>query len=434
MAEPMTSPWRRAAAAATALLTVAIAIVVGLRVAGAPVGAGPSATASAAVTSTPSPSGVAASGSPDQLAVFAQIEDQVVELRELPAAGIGPPEVLSRSALGEILADELDAAWTEEQLAADNLALRALGLLSGDQDIRELTEALYQEQVLGFYDFEDKRMVVISDAGLDPLALITYAHEYTHALQDAAFDTGAGHEATLGDDDAALARLSLEEGDATFIMYRWALANLPPSDLADIGATPLPDVTSFPSWMVAQLQFPYLAGLQLVSALQVSGGWDAVDDAYAAPPTTTEQVLHPEKYLAGEEAVAIEPFDLAGVLGSGWDEVDATPVGEAMVSIWLEYLGVPARDATAAAAGWGGDRLTVAADDDGAWAMSWTLAWDSVADADEFEAAYADAMPPDGIASALVRQSPTRIQLVHASSSDLVDRAAVLTVTSSLGR
>ena len=70
-----------------------------------------------------------------------------------------------------------------------------MGLLTEDQDIRELTEQLYAGQVLGFYDFEDQRMVVVTDAGLTAEAQITYAHEFTHAMQDAAFDTGAAHDA-----------------------------------------------------------------------------------------------------------------------------------------------------------------------------------------------------------------------------------------------
>ena len=55
--------------------------------------------------------------------------------------------------------------------------------------------------MLGFYDDVEKRMVVVSDAGLDVEAKITYAHEYTHALQDAAFGLDALDTDAPGEDD-----------------------------------------------------------------------------------------------------------------------------------------------------------------------------------------------------------------------------------------
>ena len=137
-------------------------------------------------TPTPEPSGPAPSQDP--LTVFGEIEDQVRSLRGLPAADIGPPEVITRAELAETLPGLIDPPL-------DNVTLRALGLLSADQDIVALTNQLYTAQVLGYYDFDAKRMVLVSDAGLTVEARITYAHEYTHALQDAAFDSGAAFDA-----------------------------------------------------------------------------------------------------------------------------------------------------------------------------------------------------------------------------------------------
>jgi hypothetical protein len=288
------------------------------------------------------------------------------------------------------LNDVFDESWTDAQLARDNLTLRAMGLLTDEQDIRQLTELLYGGQVLGFYDFDERRMVVVTDAGITPEAQVTYAHEFTHAMQDAAFDTGEGHQAQGEDDDAALARLALEEGDASVAMVQWATQNLSPAELATIATTPLPDTSGVPEWMIRQLEFPYLAGAQLVTQLWASGGWEAVDAAYGEPPASTEQVLHPDKFVGGEAPVDVAAVDLAQLLGGGWKGVESTTVGEAMTGIWLDELGAEEGDAVVAAEGWGGDRLAVARGPDRAFAMAWRIVFDTTAEQDEFQAAMRD--------------------------------------------
>jgi hypothetical protein len=408
---------RRLAALATALLTVAMAAVLALRAVGAPIGLGQLPD-----DPTPSPAVPSPTGSDDPLSVFAAIERQVADVRELRPADIGPPDLISRAQLADELRRVFDKAWTPDQLAADNLTLRAMGLLTANQDVRKLTESLYTDQVLGFYDFDTKRMVVVSDAGLTPEAKITYAHEFTHAMQDAAFDTGKQHRADQAqEDDAALARLALEEGDASVAMIRWAFAgHLSPDELADIGATPVPDMRGIPPWMVDQLTFPYEAGAEFVSQLFARNGWDAVDAAYSAPPSSTEQVIHVEKYLDGEKPIRVDGISPAERLGRGWRDVESTTIGEAMIHIWLAQLGVRDRDARDAAAGWGGDRLTVARGPGDAWAMSWRVAWDSPSEASEFLAASDEVTEDLPFASTTVRVDQHTTLTVHASSVALL--------------
>jgi len=376
----------------------------------------PGASAAASEPATPSPS---VAGSEDVSGAFAEIEGQVRELRELPAPGIGPAEIIDRAQLATELEEMLAAEWTGDELADANLTLRAMGLLTADQDLRELSHALLADQVIGFYDPLEERMVVVSDEGLSVLARITYAHEYTHALQDSAFRSFDERE-ELTDDDAILARQALEEGDATLVMFQWALENLEPDELQEVTTAPQPDTSAVPGWMLRQLQFPYLAGFTFVSALRGSGDWAVVDDAYTDAPVSTEQVLHPEKYLAGEAPVGVEAAGLAERFGAGWENVAPTTIGEAMIDIWLVELGAGQDEATAAAAGWGGDRLAVARGGDDDWAMAWRIAWDSAAEADEFAAAHDGLQPGRDALGTLVRPSPTETLVLHGSSADVL--------------
>jgi hypothetical protein len=183
-------------------------------------------------TSEPSPSpSPSKSGGPlpessasvDDLAVFSDIESAVESIRGLPAAEIGPPELISRAALGDELETILEENYPVEEQQRDETSLRALGLLTEDQHIADLQLQMLGDQVLGFYDDVDERMVVVSDAGIDASSKITYAHEYTHALQDAAFDLTAMHDAVADDDDRSLALTGMIEGDAVLSMLSWAV-------------------------------------------------------------------------------------------------------------------------------------------------------------------------------------------------------------------
>lgn len=411
---PMSPLARRVAALSVLLLSLAIVAVTGLQATGIGLLASPTPVAA---TATPQPSQPAPSQ--DLLIAFGQIEDQVRKLRGLPDAEIGPPQILTRAELAQVLPGLLEPAL-------DNATLRAMGLLDADQDIVALTEELYIAQVAGYYDFDAKQMVVVTDAGLTPAAQITYAHEYTHALQDAAFDSSAAQQAVAGQRDRELALLALEEGDATTAMVLWAIGHLSPEELAGVVQTPVPDMSGIPPWMVRLLEFPYLSGAEFVGQLYASGGWDAVNAAYDKLPASTEQILHHAAYANGEAPVEIDPLDLWSVVGAEWGHASDTTLGEAWMAIWLEGVGVTRTAAETAAQGWDGDRLTVATDADGSWALGWRFAWDEASDAVEFESAYADVQSGLPSATRLVHVSDLETIVLRASSADLLEPIASL--------
>ena len=415
---PMSSAARRLAAVAALLLSLAIIAVLGLRGMGYQIGIGPFASATPVLaTATPQPSGPGPSQ--DALTVFGQIQVQVRDLRGLPAAQIGAPQLLTRAQVAQVLPGLLEPAL-------DNVTLRALGLLTATQDVVALTERLYTAQVLGYYDYRAKRMVVVSDAGLTPAAEITYAHEYTHALQDAAFNSGAAHDRVAGQRDRELALLALEEGDATTAMVLWAIGHLSSNELRGITNTPVPDMSGIPAWMVQLLEFPYVSGAAFVGQLYASGGWDAVNAAYRDPPSSTKQVLHPDAYINRNDPIPVSPLNLWSVVGADWARASDTTLGEEWIAIWLEGIGVDPKVASMAAGGWGGDRLTVARAADGRWALGWRIAWDTPLDATEFEKAYGGVEPKLPFANRVIHVSDRETVVLQASSADLLTTIATL--------
>jgi hypothetical protein len=72
------------------------------------------------------------------------------------------------------------------------------------------------------------------------------------------------------------------------------------------------------------------------------------------PPATTEQVLHPLKYVRGERPAPVR-IDGTELRERGWRLADRNVIGE-LATDYLLRIGAEPEQAKAAAAGWGGDR------------------------------------------------------------------------------
>jgi hypothetical protein len=410
---------RRVLASGALLLSLVLITVLTLRALGVPIAVGPLASA----TPIPLPSASATpTGSADPQVLIEGIYAAVEDLRNLPAADIGLPEVINANELAGRLEADFAANYSAAQQAADEAVLRGLGLLAADQDYRELQLALLSGQVIGYYDDTTDSMVIVGGGDLGPPDQIVLAHEYTHALQDAAFDLTAFTEGPLGQDDVGMARVALVEGDATTVMVLWALQALTPDELGEITGQPIPDAADVPDWMIAQLEFAYTSGSEFVSELYARGDFAAVDAAFADPPTSTEQILHLDAYTNGQEPIEMTaPSGVAAALGDGWADADTATMGEAMIGIWLGAMGADEADAAIAATGWGGDALTAAVGPADESALAWALVFDRPADATQFAEAYAALDPTVLLPGRLIVVSDTEVLLVQASNADLVE-------------
>jgi hypothetical protein len=422
---------QRLVAILVAILVLAGIIVFGFNIGADETAADPSGTPSVVASESPVPSGApnpdASPADEDEvLAALAEIEEQVIAIRGLPAADIGPPDLLTRDEVREELIAAFDEDYPQEERDQDNAALRALGLLTADQDVAELQLQLLGDQVLGFYDDVEKRMVVVTDEGLDALAKFTYAHEYAHALQDAAFGIDSLDRDAEGEDDRGLARTALLEGDASVVMLAWALEHLTPQELLEITSNPPPDTTGIPSWLVEYLVvFPYNEGVLWAGELSrdpTSPTFEAIDAAFEDAPDSTEQIIDIDKWDPREDPIRVEGPDLAAALGEGWTEVDDTPIGQAFLRMILEYHGIELEEALAASAGWGGDRAVTVTGPGDAFAVAWRLAWDTPQDADEFVEAYNAVIPALGFPASVTELPGGEILVAHGSSQEILRR------------
>lgn len=410
-------------------------------VAGACNATGPTPAPSASEEPTPRPTATA-SGAPTPDASggstdYDAIEAAVRSLRGLEELREVPLEVFDEDGLRAYVTDGFHEDNPADYIAASDLFYQRTGLFDPDEHLETLYLELLSSQVAGLYDPEAEEMYVVSRSGaIGPNEQITYAHEYNHALQDQAFDLEALGLDELDQGDRNIARIALVEGDATLVMFQWAFANLSQAELQEViagSADPeaLALLERMPPILRAGLEFPYSTGLVFAQGLFGVGGWDEVNAAFDRLPASTEQIIHPEKYVSGEAPVPVDiPDDLAANLGAGWTVGLEDTFGEFQFSVWLDDVGgLQLSDANAAAAGWGGDRLVSLDGPDGAWAVVFETTWDSADEADAFREAATgavDNLRGDGRVGDVLTREPSAATVLLASDAATLGRVANL--------
>jgi hypothetical protein len=367
----------------------------------------PSPTPASGQTDAP-PSGPPASPGPTQnaAAVYALIRSQVEIIRGLEPTEDVEPVTIDETQLLENLEAEIDAEQSPEELALSEDLLATLGLIPEGTSLRQATLDLLGGQVAGYYSPDKDELYVVSRTGqtVGPVERVTYAHEFTHQLQDQNFDLGSLDTTSVDESDRALAQLALIEGDAVWAQSTWLQENLTADELGELlkaalDPEALDALNNAPAYLRETSLFPYQDGLVLVQRLIADGGYDAVDAAFGDAPDSTEQVLHPNKYVEREEPIEVRiPGGIAGVVGPRWTEAGRDTLGELILRIWLGEHNVDGQIARDAAAGWGGDRLVMLRAGDGTFAVALKTTWDTVADAGEFADAAAIALAHPGFA------------------------------------
>lgn len=328
-----------------------------------------------------------------------RIQEQVSDLRGLELKTPLDRAMMTTDELQDVVVNEFFVDYTPEEAALDADFLSVLGLVEPGFDLLQFYKDLYSEQIAGYYDSETKEMYVISDEGFGGLERMTYAHEFTHVLQDQTYDMENGlmlnEEYCEKETEYCSAVTALVEGDATLAEQYWFLRDSTDQDKTDVSdfqttyVSPVYD--SAPEYMKQDFLFPYQQGFTFANQLYSENGWRSIDKAYKNPPVSTEQILHPEKY-PGETPIKVELPELSSKLGEGWSEYDNNVMGE-----WYSYLVLSAgvdpqtrlsqANAAEATNGWGGDAYAYFVNEaEQSYLFAWRSTWDTLSDSDEFYA------------------------------------------------
>ncbi len=335
---------------------------------------------------------------PDPIAEYSRAVEEVRGRKfqgAVHASELDPVE--ARRVLREKIVEALPAS-PEEYLQS----LAALGLIEDAPRLLDRLVDFYASQVIAFYDPAPRRFFVVrgaaahgeGEAELAGLAQgLIYAHELTHALQDESLGLDRLVKELRDDSDRAFALQCLLEGEATLVMIRVALKDIPGADaraeeelapLLSAGGLERSNVPKdVPDYFVDQLFFPYAEGTAYVRAAYRKGGWAEVDRLWKSPPESSSEILHGAPYPT--PARGLLPQNPAP-LSPGRRFVYADTLGEWTLRFLLGRS-LPEEEAARAAAGWRGDRIAFFTAG-GRMGYLWRIRFDEGLSAARFEAAW----------------------------------------------
>lgn len=294
--------------------------------------------------------------------------------------------------------EEIDQESMKEMEALHGFCV-ILDLCAASDDLQVSIEDTFVDRVLGTYVFEDKLItMVLGNGNFGPVEWITFAHEYVHALQDSKYNL-TDLELENASDDHSRAISALVEGSAIVAEYLF-FESLSQDLQQEIAATIEEEqeeedvdepeaVSEAPRIISETFGWAHSEGLDFASYLYFQDGLAAIDRAFHDLPRSTEQILHPQKYLDGESPHLVELPDISLAVGQGWVEQEVGTLGELMTGIYLGTF-IDEEQALSAAEGWGGDRYSLLKDDRDRWMIAMLHSWDSVIDAEEYFQLYLD--------------------------------------------
>ena len=291
----------------------------------------------------------------------------------------------TRAQVRDYVIHKFDQDLPLAELNGVQAALRLFGLIPDSLELRSTMIDLLTEQIAGYYDPDSNALYIPAD--IEPFQLrVVVSHELVHALQDQYVQLDSIITQQRRNDRRSAAQAILE-GQATVAQIPVLMPEQKP-DTLPLGwfwqqrsvmarqQAQMPEFARAPLWLREGLIFPYLGGADFMVWYRRKYFDRSVLEAM---PTSTEQILHPDRYASHDEPTEIK------FLAAGPDTVQYEDnLGEFETRLlFQQHLGDEA-EAARLAAGWDGDRYQVLGHPGGADALVWYSVWDDAAAADRF--------------------------------------------------
>ena len=196
----------------------------------------------------------------------------------------------------------------------ESLALKMFGFVPEEYDLKQAIVELMTEQAAAFYDYDRKKLFITESDTSFMEKRAALVHELAHALADQSFPLGRFMHKGAKSDDAATAREAVVEGQATWLMWGYVSklgggeAKVSQMVLDSMKGAATSSVSSqypvfekAPLYLRESLIFPYADGLEFSNAVIEKLGKSGFSEVFQRPPVSTQQIIHPDQYLAKKE-------------------------------------------------------------------------------------------------------------------------------------
>jgi hypothetical protein len=292
--------------------------------------------------------------------------------------------VRTRDQVRSYLEAKLDEELPPERLRGIETAYRLFGLIDDTVRLRPLMLDLLTEQVVGYYEPDSAMLFGVAGAPPEQLRIMA-AHEMVHALQgqylplDSILDQRGMNDRTTAaqgvlEGQAMYASIGAVTGtDALADPNVWAMFR----EQARATQGTMPRFAAAPLIVKEALLFPYIEGAEFMRWWASSPRADTVPYG-PRMPVSTEQILHPERYAAGDLPVAVElpPTSDSILSEDALGELETRILGAVHNRLAEVSYTVPL--------GWAGDRYRVTSTPGGP-ALEWVIAFDDERSRGRFE-------------------------------------------------
>ncbi len=211
----------------------------------------------------------------------------------------------SREQVRDYVIHKFDQDLPPRELSGLEAALHRFGLIPDPMQLRPTMIDLLTEQIAGYYDADSNALYIPADIEPSQLRNVV-SHELVHALQDQyvsldSIITQQGHN------DRRSAAQAVLEGQATVVQISVLMPEQRP-DTYPVGwfwqqrvvaarlQGQMAQFSRAPLWLREGLIFPYLGGADFIMWFRHNRPGRSV---LTAMPTSTEQILHPDRYAEG---------------------------------------------------------------------------------------------------------------------------------------
>lgn len=299
-----------------------------------------------------------------------------------------PLRYMNRTRLNYYVSTILDRDYSPGLDKKEAWFFRAMGFIERNTliNVKETRRRIMENNVGGIYNERTKEFVLAAESKqTDYLHSMLLVHELRHALQDQYFDLTALLGPLSDFDDRKLARIAAMEGDATFVMVK--CSDLDAEILTDsfssealMSFAPIPKPSLLfqePAIVKFQLMMPYIDGLRFVNYIYRKKKWRGVNKILKQPPLSTEQILHPEKYLLKEPPMPVVIRYQPGE----YHLFHAGVIGEYLLNVLLKPK--EREDVPDIAQGWAGDTFHLYTHDT-SFFLAWESQWDEATFCSDF--------------------------------------------------